>query len=211
VIASILGADFGHLQAEVDSLEAAGADRLQIDVMDGHFVPNLTFGLPALRGLQTKLPLDLHLMVSNPAEHLAAWFACPDFHIANVTFHAEAVPTTADRQSLITAIRAGGATAGIALNPDTPASAIEDIVRDVDLVLVMTVQPGFSGQAFRADVLPKLSALRTAYPQLSLQVDGGINAETGRLCRSAGATQLVAASSLLHATDRAALVSHLRA
>ncbi len=203
---SILSADFGRLQEEVDSV--ASADWLQADVMDGHFVPNLSFGAPVLRTLRTDLLLDVHLMVTNPADRIAEFLAVGAKHI---TFHAETVAATDSRRALLKAIREGGATAGIALNPGTPPDAIADVVTEVDLVLVMTVQPGFGGQKFIADALDTVRALRARFPDLMIQVDGGVNAETARECIGAGANNLVAGSSIFAAEDRAAAIASLRA
>lgn len=203
---SILSADLTHLQEEVDSV-AGEADWLQIDVMDGHFVPNLSFGAPVVKSLETKLPLDIHLMVSNPAERVMEFLA---LGVSNITFHAEAVPETEDRRALIAGIREKGATAGIAINPGTPVSAIKDVVDDVDLVLVMSVQPGFGGQKFLPEVLDKVKELRAAHPDLMIQMDGGITVETATLCREAGANNLVAGSSVFKADDRVAAIRSLR-
>jgi ribulose-phosphate 3-epimerase len=206
VTPSILSADLARLQDEVDSI-ADDADWIQIDVMDGHFVPNLSFGAPILRTLQTGLPLDVHLMVANPADRVREFL---DQSAANITFHAEAVPGTDARRVLIKAIRDGGASAGIAINPSTPLSAIDDVVNEVDLVLVMSVQPGFGGQAFRPEVLEKVKALRAAHPALMIQMDGGITADTAPACRAAGADNLVSGSFIFAAADRAAAIRSLR-
>lgn len=203
---SILSVDLAHLQEEVDSIESE-ADWLQIDVMDGHFVPNLSFGVPVIKSLKTNLPLDIHLMVSNPADRVMEFLA---LGVSNITFHAEAVPDTADRRALIAGIREKGATAGIAINPGTPVSAIKDVVDDVDLVVVMSVEPGFGGQKFMPEVLDKVKELRAAHPDLMIQMDGGINPETAALCREAGANNLVAGSSIFKADDRAAAIRSLR-
>lgn len=204
---SILSADLARLQEEVETVEDS-ADWLQIDVMDGHFVKNLSFGAPVVRCLTTKLLLDAHLMVTNPADRVAEFLAAGVKHI---TFHAEAVPETADRRALIAAIRAGGATAGIAINPPTPASAIDDVVGDVDLALVMSVNPGFGSQKFIADVLAKVREIRAKHPSLMIQMDGGVDAATAKLCREAGANNLVAGSYVFKAKDRAAAIASLRA
>jgi ribulose-phosphate 3-epimerase len=203
---SILSVNLSRLQEEVDTVEKH-ADWLQVDVMDGHFVPNLSFGAPVIRQLKTKLPLDIHLMVTNPADRIKEFAAVGVKHI---TFHAEAVPKTEDRRVLINAIRAAKAGAGIALNPSTPLSEIQDIVSEVDLVLIMSVQPGFGGQAFRPEVLEKVKQLRAAYPDLMIQMDGGINAQTAKLCRQAGANNLVAGSAVFGAGDRVSAIQALR-
>jgi ribulose-phosphate 3-epimerase len=194
------------LQQEVESIEQY-ADWLQADVMDGHFVRNLSFGAPVIRCIKTPLPLDIHLMVSNPADRIAEFLAVGARHI---TFHAEAVQKTADRHALIETIRKGGATAGIAINPQTPVSAIKDVVGDVDLILVMSVHPGFSGQSFLPDVLAKAETLRAAYPALMIQMDGGIDDKAAALCRRAGADNLVSASYIFQAADRAKAIASLR-
>ncbi len=203
---SILSADFGRLQAEVDSVEQY-ADWLQLDVMDGHFVPNLSFGAPVVKSLKTKLPLDAHLMVLNPADRIAEFKA---IHCKNITFHAEAVKGTQARRKLIAAIRRTGATAGIAINPATPLSEIDDVVKDIDLVLVMSVVPGFGGQAFMPQVLTKVRALREKFPELMIQIDGGIDSRTAKEAIRAGANNLVAGNSVFGAKDRKAAIEALR-
>ncbi len=202
---SILSADFGHLQAELDSV--ASADWVQIDVMDGHFVPNLSFGAPVVRKLKTQLLIDVHLMVTNPADRIDEFLAAG---AKNITFHAETVPAGAARKELIARIRKGGATAGIAINPATPLSAISDTVDDIDLVLIMSVVPGFGGQAFIPSVLEKVKELRAAHPKLMIQMDGGIDAKTATLARASGANNLVAGNSVFSAKDRAAAIAQLR-
>ncbi|NOS67176.1 MAG: ribulose-phosphate 3-epimerase [Candidatus Peribacteraceae bacterium] len=203
---SILSCNLARLQEEVDSIEKY-ADWLQVDVMDGHFVPNLSMGAPVVKHLKTKLPLDIHLMVSNPHERLKEFFAVGAKHI---TFHAEAVASTGERKDIISDIRKGGAGAGIALNPGTPISVIDDVVHEVDLVLVMSVHPGFSGQKFMSEVLGKVTALRKAHPELMIQMDGGIDSITAKECRKAGANNLVSASYIFSAQDRKAAIAALR-
>lgn len=200
---SILSADFGRLQEEVDSVSSA--DWLQVDVMDGHFVANLSFGAPILKFLKTKLPLDVHLMVSNPAERIDEFVEAGAAHI---TFHAEAVPGRADQERLVAAIRKKGCTAGIAINPETPLNAIQTM--DVDLVLCMTVHPGKGGQKFIESVLPKIKDLRNQHPDVMIQVDGGIDAVSAPKCIAAGANNLVAGSAVFGVQDRAAAIKNLR-
>jgi ribulose-phosphate 3-epimerase len=203
---SILAADFGHLQDEIESIESC-ADALQADVMDGHFVPNLSFGAPVIRSLKTRLPWDIHLMVQNPKDRIQEFLECG---AKTITFHAEAVQKKADRSLLIKAIQAGGARAGIAVNPETPITAIEGVLDEVDMVLLMTVHPGFAGQEFCSEVLEKIRALHNAHPSLMIQVDGGINPQTALQCREAGATNLVAASAIFSAKDRSKAIASLR-
>lgn len=200
---SILSADFGRLQEEVDSV--ASADWLQVDVMDGHFVSNLSFGAPVMKSIKTKLPLDVHLMVENPADRIREFV---DAGAAHITFHAEAVSSKADQESLVERIRSAGCTAGIAINPETPIDAIK--TWDIDLALCMTVHPGKGGQKFIPSVLPKITELRSKHPALMIQVDGGIDLETAPKCVRSGATNLVAGSAIFRAKDRTAVIASLR-
>jgi ribulose-phosphate 3-epimerase len=202
---SILAADLAHLQQEVDTIEPY-ADWIQVDVMDGHFVPNLSFGAPVMKWIKTKLLLDAHLMVLNPADRVDECIAAG---AKNITFHAEVIDGR-DRKDLIKTIRKAGATAGIAINPGTPVSAIADVIGDVDLVLVMSINPGFGGQVFIMDVLKKVKELRDAHPDLMIQIDGGINAETAELARAAGVNNLVAGSFVFGSKDRAKAIESLR-
>ncbi len=203
---SILSADFGKLQDEVASVEQS-ADWLQLDVMDGHFVSNLSFGAPVAKWIKTTLPLDVHLMVTNPADRIAEFQA---IGAKNITFHAEAVLDTSARTALLKDIRTTGATAGIALNPETPISAIADVLNDIDLVLVMSVHPGFGGQQFIPAVLEKVTAIRKAHPHLMIQIDGGIDAVSAPKARAAGANNLVAGSTIFKSHDRPSVIATLR-
>ncbi|PIP64928.1 ribulose-phosphate 3-epimerase [Candidatus Peregrinibacteria bacterium CG10_big_fil_rev_8_21_14_0_10_49_16] len=202
---SILSADLSHLQDEVDTIEQH-ADWLQIDVMDGHFVPNLSFGAPVIKNLKTKLLLDIHLMVENPEERVEEFLAVGAKHI---TFHAE-VTDPEERSALIAAIHDGGATAGIAINPETPVEHIEGVLPDVDLILIMSVDPGFGGQKFMTSVLDKVRVIRGQYPRLMIQVDGGIDDQTAKQCTLAGANNLVSGSFIFGAKDRVAAIASLR-
>jgi ribulose-phosphate 3-epimerase len=193
---SILSADFAALGREVETVSAAGADWIHVDVMDGHFVPNLTIGPMVVKALRphSRLPFDVHLMVS-PVDPLVAAFAEAGADI--LSFHPEAGPHVHRTLQLI---RSHGRKAGAVLNPATPLAAIEQVLGDLDLVLVMSVNPGFGGQAFIESQLAKIAALRKAIDALGkpihLEVDGGINPETARRCIAAGADVLVAGTAV---------------
>ncbi|MBU0458073.1 ribulose-phosphate 3-epimerase [Patescibacteria group bacterium] len=203
---SILSADLGKLQEEVASIEGS-ADWLQIDVMDGHFVPNLSFGTSVIKGIKTSLPFDVHLMVSNPADRVDEFI---DIGAKNITFHAEAVKESDTRQALIQKIKDGGATAGIALNPDTSLSEVDDVIDSIDLLLIMSVNPGFGGQEFIEDVLGKVKEAREKYPDLMIQMDGGVDDKTAPKCIEAGANNLVSGSFIFGSADRKAAIDSLR-
>lgn len=207
---SILSADFARMGDAVAHLAGYGADWVHFDVMDGHFVPNLTFGpmmCAAVRPL-THLPLDVHLMVERPGDYVEP------FHAAGadcITFHVEA---DAHVHRTLQSIRARGMRAGVVLNPATPVCMAEPVLPLCDLVLLMSVNPGFGGQAFIPEVLDKIRALRALIDARGLpteiEVDGGINPDTARLCAAAGATVLVAGSSVFRADDPAAMIAALR-
>ena len=203
---SVLGVDKARLQEEISSIEPY-ADWVQVDIMDGKFVPNTSFDVAEIKAIRTTLLIDVHLMVADPAPYIAAFL---DAGAKHISFHAEAVVATEQRRALIKAIHEGGATAGIAINPETSVSLINDIVDEVDMVLVMGVSPGFGGQPFREEVLEKIKELRAEHPFLMIQVDGGINADTARLCREAGANNLVAGSFVFKAADKAQAIAQLR-
>ena len=194
VAPSILSADFAKLREEVIALEAAGADMLHLDIMDGHFVPNLTFGPMVVKAIRecTKLPLDVHLMVKNP-DKMLEWFETSGADI--LTVHAETCPHL-DRT--LEQIRKFGLKAGVALNPSTSEQVLSYVLDKVDQVLVMTVNPGFGGQSFIKEQLLKISKLREMRQErdFKIEVDGGINAMTGAECVAAGADILVAGTAV---------------
>ncbi len=209
---SILAADFAHLAAQVHEAESAGADYIHVDVMDGHFVPNITIGPPVVRSLRrvTNLPLDVHLMISDPLRYIPV-FAAAGADI--LTVHVEA---TVHLHRALRQIRALGCRAGVSLNPATPPVAIGEVLHAVDLVLVMTVNPGFGGQPFIAGMEGKIARVRAMLDEAGsaaeLEVDGGIGPETAGLVVSAGADVLVAGTAIFDAPDGvAAAIEMLKA
>ena len=208
---SILSANFAALAEDIVDVDRSGADWIHIDVMDGHFVPNLTFGPLVVSAVKsyTKLPFDVHLMIERPEAYI------PDFVAAGadrITVHAEACTHL---HRVVHMVKEAGLPAGVALNPATPLSAIEHVLGDIDLVLIMTVNPGFGGQRFIPGSLPKLRQLRAMLEangrkDIHVQVDGGINAETSPLVREAGADVIVAGNAVFTEKDRAAAIAALR-
>ena len=205
VAPSMLAADFGRLADETRRVEAAGADWIHLDVMDGHFVPNLTIGPQAVAALRpvTKLPLDVHLMIENPDRYAPSFI---EAGADRLTIHAEAC---SHLPAVVRQIRKLGAKVGVALRPQTGIEVLRPCLEDLDVALLMTVNPGFGGQAFIPEVLPKIEALRKIYDRY-IQVDGGITHETGRLTQSAGADVMVSGTYIFRAADAAQAIAALK-
>ncbi len=202
ILPSLLQCDFGNLQREIEQLEAAGVHGLHLDVMDGHFVPNLSYGMPIVAGIRklTELPIDVHLMVSEPAKYarqfVDAGADCLTVHIE--VRHAE-VPQ--DVGQTLQLIRSLGVGVGLALNPDTPLASAMDLLPLCDLLLIMSVNAGFGGQVFNPIALDKLAAAKVAAPKLLLEVDGGVNLTTISKCHAAGASLFVVGSAVFGQKD----------
>ena len=219
---SILSADFANLERDIRRVEDAGADWLHIDVMDGHFVPNITIGVPVVKSIRkiTKLPLDVHLMIENPEKYIEP-FAASGADV--ITFHYEAVDDNSGKwkvengklnnfqlstfnfqpiKEIINKIHSFGIKAGMSIKPKTPAEVVFPYLNDLDMVLVMTVEPGFGGQKFMEDCAEKIRLIKEKVPSnLIIQVDGGINAETAKICKSNGANCLVAGNYIYKSDD----------
>ncbi|MDX9822419.1 MAG: ribulose-phosphate 3-epimerase [Syntrophales bacterium] len=208
---SILSADFGRLAEEISAVEKAGADWIHIDVMDGHFVPNITIGPSVVSSLRkvTKLPFDVHLMIENPERYVETFArAGSDF----ITVHVEACHHL---HRIVTLIRETGARAGVSLNPATPLALIEPILPDIDLLLVMSVNPGFGGQSFIGSVLPKIrragELVKAVAPNVLLEVDGGVTLDNARSVAEAGAEVLVAGAAVFGSSDYGKTLAAMRA
>jgi len=207
---SILSADFAKLGEEIEDVERGGADYIHVDVMDGHFVPNITIGpliVDAIRPV-TDLPLDVHLMIENPDQYIEA-FAKAGADI--ITVHQEAA---VHLHRTLHLIKDHGVKAGVVINPGTPVSAIQEVLPYCDMVLVMTVNPGFGGQKFIYEAIPKIQQLddlrREHGYTYEIEIDGGVNVETAKLCTDAGADVLVAGSAVYNEADRKAAIEAIR-
>ncbi len=203
---SVLSADFARLYEQVAAVESAGAEILHLDVMDGHFVPNISFGVPVIESLRkcSKMFFDAHLMITEPKRYAEAFVKAGCDHI---TFHTE---VTQEPDAVVEHIRGLGASVGVCLNPTTPISAIESILDSVDLVLVMSVWPGFGGQSFISDVLPKVTELHKRLAEHQrLEIDGGIDPATIGAAAAAGADTFVAGSAIFGTPDPVAAMLKL--
>jgi ribulose-phosphate 3-epimerase len=200
---SILSADFGKLNEEIATVEPY-CDWIHVDVMDGHFVPNITIGPVIVKSIKTKLPLDCHLMIENPEKYLEEFVKAGASHI---TIHQEVCKNL---KKNIQQIKILGVKAGVSINPATSAETLKNVIDKLDLILIMSVNPGFGGQKFISDVLPKIKYLRNLRSDLDIVVDGGINEETAKLAIEAGANVLVAGTYIFGAKDRKEAIERLR-
>lgn len=205
VLPSLLQCDFGNLQSEIHSLEAVGIRGFHLDVMDGHFVPNFTYGMPIVSAVRklTRLPVDVHLMMSNPGDYLEQF---AEAGADSLTIHAE---IAADKVPLLRRIREMGLTTGLAINPSTSLQEIESLLDLCDLLLIMSVDAGFGGQAFNPVALDKLKSVKEKHPELLLEVDGGVNQRTIADCVQAGAQLLVVGSAIFGQEDYRRAVEQL--
>ena len=204
---SILSADFANLERDIKRVEDAGADWIHVDVMDGHFVPNITIGVPVVKSIKkvTKLPLDVHLMIENPEKYIEPFVkAGADI----LTFHYEAVN---DVSAIVDLIKSFGIKAGMSIKPKTSPDEILKYLEILDLLLVMTVEPGFGGQSFMEDCAEKIPTIKRHAPEnLIIQVDGGINAQTAKICTNYGANSLVAGNYIYKSDNIKSAILSLR-
>lgn len=203
---SMLASDYANLQSELEKCEKGGAALIHLDVMDGHFVPNISIGAPVIAAMKKvcNVPFDVHLMISDP------YFYADDFIKAGaniITFHTEC---DSDTEKTINKIIDGGCKAALAVKPNTPIDAVYPYLDKLSMVLVMTVEPGFGGQSFMESTMPKIKALRAKCPDIDIQVDGGINAETVKIAGEAGANVFVAGSAVFKSDNPAAAIQLLK-
>lgn len=211
VAPSVLSADFGYLARDLEEIRVSGAPWVHVDVMDGLFVPNISLGIPVLEGIRraSDLVLDVHLMIEKPIRYIERFRkAGADF----ITIHLEA-DTAENNHAALAAIRSCGAKAGISIKPGTPVEALEEYLNEIDMVLIMTVEPGFGGQKFMADMMPKLRWLKEKLaqcnPECLIEVDGGVDAVTAPVCKENGANVLVSGSAFFKAADKVGFVKTL--
>ncbi|MEA3475850.1 MAG: ribulose-phosphate 3-epimerase [Candidatus Cloacimonadota bacterium] len=205
---SLLSANLLNLEREIKNIEKAGADMLHLDIMDGHFVPNLTFGPELVKQIRktTNLPLDTHLMVTNPA------FFIPKFLESGVDYISFHIETNSKYEKLLNAIKKSKVKAGVAINPETPLNTVGKILDYIDYVLIMTVHPGFGGQEFIADCTPKIQELHkiVGKRKIEIEVDGGINYQTAKLVKEAGANIIVAGNFIFNSKNYKKVIEGLR-
>lgn len=210
VLPSLLASDFSKLATEIEEMEQAGADIFHLDIMDGQFVPNISYGIPVCQAIakHATIPLDVHLMTYDPTQFVDEF---KDMGVDMLSFHIEATPHA---HRAVQLIKSKGMKAGIALNPHTPVEAVKHLLHDVDFVLIMTVNPGFGGQAFIDMCLDKLDELTQIKEDKNLnfdiEVDGGINGDTGEICKAHGANLLVSGSYLFKAEDKTETIRNLK-